>query len=137
MKNKVFYYGMFCMVLVFGMMIICCKEPEPVTKTIKYQVTGENGTEIIIAYGNAFGNPDEQKRRTYQDITTPWECEVALTGVSGNWMPFISVYSPNPLITIKIFVDGTEVKTANADYLVSSGYFAGYYFGEIQYFFYW
>jgi len=122
MVNKKNLLGMLVMVLVFGMMIIGCKDTDAeTTKIIKYQVTGviPAGLTCKIIYDDAYtDNPGI----TLNNVQLPWEkttsetrkvgssyivsITAGFTNKDGIWV----VGTTGAYITTKIFVDGTEVR---------------------------
>ena len=72
MKNKVFFVGMFCIALVFGIMISGCT-PE-VTKRITYRVSGHLGTAELKKITCRINYIDEYGGKNYIDnAVLPWE----------------------------------------------------------------
>lgn len=112
MKNKVFLVGMFGIMLVFGIMIIGCKEaeskhePEPKTQNIKYQVTSTYpGRRVDIQYQKKlFENVYLEK------VTLPWEVTFSAPLYSAT-LNVLSASLGSGSITAKIFVDGMEVRS--------------------------
>ena len=119
MKNKVFLVGMFGIMLVFGIMIIGCKEPEPEhepkTKIIKYQVTSTwSGVRADIQYD---GGPSSDYVFS-ENVPLPWEVTVsasyAYIRVSPRAYPGFS-YDSSKSMTVKIFIDGIEVRSSTVN----------------------
>jgi hypothetical protein len=138
MKNKVFFAGMFCMALVFGIMIFGCTEPEPepepepelITKRIRYEVTQVGSDYRTYGYPCRIDYGIEGRETKYvHNPLLPWAETVSIQRKAGDFLnafigvslfiyhvPSVAVAVPNISFTVKIFVDGIEVASKTSSF---------------------
>jgi hypothetical protein len=92
-----------------------CNDENPAAsneKKVKYQITGNFTGKLLIVYTDVSGS-----NKTLTDIPAPWSQEVtypASTFTVGIGAQASVTGSPGQTATLKIFVDGKEVKSSTA-----------------------
>lgn len=92
-----------------------CKDENPINnkeRKVKYEITGNFTGKFLIVYTDVSGG-----NKTLTDIPAPWSQEVtypASTFTVGIGAQASVTGSPGQTATLKIFVDGKEIKSSTA-----------------------